>query len=101
MTARRITAAGIVAATLVFALLAYHRRWISDDGLIVVRTVRQILAGHGPTFNVFERAEANTSTVWTYVLVVVAGITRGNTAIVAVVVGGMFAVGGLALAMDA
>jgi arabinofuranosyltransferase len=45
---------------------AWQRRWIADDGLIVLRTVRNLLAGNGPVFNKGERVEANTSTVWTY-----------------------------------
>ncbi|PQM47805.1 Terminal beta-(1-_2)-arabinofuranosyltransferase [Mycobacterium talmoniae] len=47
---------------------AWQRRWISDDGLIVLRTVRNLLAGNGPVFNKGERVEANTSTVWTYLV---------------------------------
>jgi arabinofuranosyltransferase len=58
---------GLVVA--VFAVLAWNRRWMSDDGLIVLRTVRQILAGNGPVFNAGERVESNTSTLWTYLLV--------------------------------
>lgn len=46
---------------------AWQRRWISDDGLIVLRTVRNLLAGNGPVFNEGERVEANTSTAWTYI----------------------------------
>ena len=49
-----------------FAIGAWQRRWIADDGLIVLRTVRNLLAGNGPVFNAGERVEANTSTVWTY-----------------------------------
>ena len=47
---------------------AWQRRWIADDGLIVLRTVRNLLAGNGPVFNAGERVEANTSTVWTYLM---------------------------------
>ncbi|WP_308159918.1 flagellar motor control protein ZomB [Mycolicibacterium goodii] len=47
---------------------AWQRRWIADDGLIVLRTVRNLLAGNGPVFNVGERVEANTSTLWTYLV---------------------------------
>jgi arabinofuranosyltransferase len=47
---------------------AWERRWIADDGLIVLRTVRNLLAGDGPVFNTGERVEANTSTVWTYLI---------------------------------
>ena len=56
------------ATALVFAVLVWNRRWISDDGLIVLRTVRQLVAGHGPVFDVGERVEANTSTLWTALL---------------------------------
>ena len=51
-----------------FAWGAWQRRWIADDGLIVLRTVRNLLAGNGPVFNAGERVEANTSTMWTYVI---------------------------------
>lgn len=54
---------------------AWQRRWISDDGLIVLRTVRNLLAGNGPVFNAGERVEANTSTLWQYVIYVVALFT--------------------------
>ena len=47
---------------------AWQRRWIADDGLIVLRTVRNLIAGNGPVFNAGERVEANTSTVWTYLV---------------------------------
>lgn len=46
----------------------WQRRWIADDGLIVLRTVRNLLAGNGPVFNAGERVEANTSTAWTYLV---------------------------------
>lgn len=49
---------------------AWQRRWIADDGLIVLRTVRNLLAGNGPVFNAGERVEANTSTLWTYLVYV-------------------------------
>src|SRR5262249_28018001 len=49
---------------------SWRRRWIADDGLIVLRTVRNLLAGNGPVFNQGERVEANTSTAWTYLMYV-------------------------------
>ncbi|HEX2284857.1 MAG TPA: terminal beta-(1-_2)-arabinofuranosyltransferase, partial [Mycobacterium sp.] len=55
---------------------AWERRWIADDGLIVLRTVRNLLAGNGPVFNAGERVEANTSTLWTY-LIYVGGLVGG------------------------
>ena len=55
---------------MLFSVGAWQRRWIADDGLIVLRTVRNLLAGNGPVFNAGERVEANTSTAWTYLVCV-------------------------------
>lgn len=72
-----ITAALLGATVLAYGVLIWQRRWISDDGLIFLRTVRQVLEGHGPVFNVGERVEANTSTVWTVVLLGLAVVLPG------------------------
>lgn len=65
----------IPASALVIGVLSlwggFARRWISDDGLIVLRTVRNLEAGNGPVFNVGERVEANTSTLWQYLILAV------------------------------
>ena len=58
----------LVVVAVLFGYGAWQRRWIADDGLIVLRTVRNLLAGNGPVFNAGERVEANTSTVWTYLI---------------------------------
>jgi arabinofuranosyltransferase len=58
----------VAVVALLFGWGTWQRRWIADDGLIVLRTVRNLLAGNGPVFNVGERVEANTSTLWTYLL---------------------------------
>lgn len=63
-----VFAVGVVVSALLMFLGAWERRWIADDGLIVLRTVRNLLAGNGPVFNVGERVEANTSTAWTYIV---------------------------------
>lgn len=60
----------VAVVAVLFGWGGWQRRWIADDGLIVLRTVRNLLAGHGPVFNMGERAEANTSTMWTYLLYV-------------------------------
>jgi arabinofuranosyltransferase len=65
---------GVVVVGGLFAWGAWQRRWIADDGLIVLRTVRNLLAGNGPVFNAGERVEANTSTVWTYLVTLSAWI---------------------------
>lgn len=64
----------VVVVAALFGWGAWQRRWIADDGLIVLRTVRNLLAGNGPVFNAGERVESNTSTVWTYLVTVVAWI---------------------------
>ncbi len=59
---------GIVLTVALFAIGGWQRRWIADDGLIVLRTVRNLMAGNGPVFNEGERVETNTSTAWTYIV---------------------------------
>lgn len=59
---------GVAVVAVLFGWGAWQRRWIADDGLIVLRTVRNLLAGNGPVFNQGERVEANTSTAWTYLM---------------------------------
>lgn len=64
---------GVIVVAL-FAWGGWQRRWIADDGLIVLRTVRNLLAGNGPVFNAGERVEANTSTVWSYLVTLFAWV---------------------------
>jgi arabinofuranosyltransferase len=66
----------VAVVAVLFGWGAWQRRWIADDGLIVLRTVRNLLAGNGPVFNAGERVEANTSTVWSY-LVYLGGLVAG------------------------
>ena len=60
--------AGVAVVVAIFFAGAWQRRWIADDGLIVLRTVRNLIAGNGPVFNAGERVESNTSTLWTYLI---------------------------------
>jgi arabinofuranosyltransferase len=59
-----------------WGVLGWRQRWISDDGLIVARTVREILAGNGPVFNPGERVEADTSVLWTWLLALLTWVSR-------------------------
>jgi len=68
--ARVSLAVSVVCVVVLFGWGAWQRRWIADDGLIVLRTVRNMLAGNGPVFNEGERVEANTSVAWTYLMYV-------------------------------
>lgn len=95
---RATTVAAIVIPTLIFAALVYHRRWMSDDGLIAVRQARETLAGHGPNFTPFERDEVNTSVLWGWALVVMGWILPIGLEHAATLVGGMFAVLGVGVA---
>ena len=97
--ARRITLVAGVLVCALFAVLAFEHRWISDDGMIVVREVRQILAGAGPNYNPFQRDEVDTSPLWSWLLAVFAFIRGGDIAVDAVMLGLVLAVAGLALAI--
>ena len=79
---------------------AWQRRWIADDGLIVLRTIRNLLAGNGPVFNPGERIESNTSTAWTY-LVYVGSVIGGPLRLefVALALALTFSVAGVAMVM--
>lgn len=73
-----VTALSIAVASALFFWGAWQRRWIADDGLIVLRTVRNLLAGNGPVFNMGERVEVNTSAAWTYVVWFFSWLTRAQ-----------------------
>lgn len=95
------TAVGFGVVLAVFAVLVWRRRWMSDDGLIVLRTVRQLLAGAGPVFNEGERVEANTSTLWTYLLALPGLVPGVSLNWAAVVLGLLCSVAGVGFALDA
>ncbi|HET6733457.1 flagellar motor control protein ZomB [Mycobacterium sp.] len=90
----------VLTVAAMFGWGAWQRRWIADDGLIVLRTVRNLLAGNGPVFNAGERVEANTSTVWTY-LIYLGGLIGGPVRLeyVALVLALVLSVAGVVLAM--
>lgn len=85
--ARSLSVTTAFVSTTAIAVIAFvggwRRRWISDDGLIVLRTVRNLLAGNGPVFNAGERVEANTSTLWQYLIFAVAKVTGGDLTTIA------------------
>ncbi|OFL57702.1 hypothetical protein HMPREF2760_07690 [Corynebacterium sp. HMSC065D07] len=75
----------------------FARRWISDDGLIVLRTVRNLEEGNGPVFNAGERVEANTSTLWQYLILLVRWVTNAPLESIAVNLGLVLAVAAMVL----
>lgn len=53
---------------------ALARRWMDDDGFINLRVVRNLLAGDGPVYNVGERVEVFTSSLWIGLLAVLGAL---------------------------
>jgi arabinofuranosyltransferase len=100
VTARISLGLSVVVVAALFGWGAWQRRWIADDGLIVLRTVRNLLVGNGPVFNQGERVEANTSTVWTY-LITLGGWIGGDVQLeyVALAFALVLSVAGVVLAM--
>ncbi|WP_411157783.1 flagellar motor control protein ZomB [Nocardia otitidiscaviarum] len=105
-SARRFTrlsratfAGGIVLAATLFAVGGWQRRWIADDGLIVLRTVRNLLAGNGPVFNAGERVETNTSTAWTYIVWFFSWLTQIRLEYVVLAIALTLSVGAIVFAM--
>lgn len=103
---KRPTAAGgweaavVILPAAAIIVLGYFRRHLSDDGLIYSRAVRQILAGNGPVFNIGERAESSTSTLWQWLLALAGWTTRMDVGQVAVF-GSLLLTGlGFAVALD-
>lgn len=90
---------GAATVTTFFAIGAWQRRWIADDGLIVLRTLRNLFAGNGPVFNAGERVEANTSTAWTYLLWFWAWVTDGQLEYVALWTALVLSVAAIPIAM--
>ncbi len=87
-------------AAIIF-VLGYMRRHVTDDALIYCRTVRQILAGNGPVFNVGERAEASTSSLWQWLLALAGWATRINVEQLAVFGGLLLTSAGFVVALVA
>lgn len=103
LTRRRISGAifgvGVVVTALLFAFGAWERRWIADDGLIVLRTVRNLLAGNGPVFNAGERVETNTSTVWTYLVYAASWLSDARLEYVVLTIAMVLSTAAIVLAM--
>src|SRR5690606_26993149 len=61
-------------------------------------TVRNLLAGNGPVFNAGERVEANTSTLWQYLIYLAALVTDARLEIIALWLALLFTTVALGLA---
>jgi arabinofuranosyltransferase len=97
---RRVLQATLyVSPVAAFVGAGFAHRWITDDGFIYLRIVRQIRAGNGPVFNSGERVEAFTGTLWVAVLAVADMVTPVRLEWLAVLLGLTCGAAGLALAM--
>ncbi|MEV0318950.1 hypothetical protein ACIBKX_05415 [Streptomyces sp. NPDC050658] len=92
-----VRAALCLLPALLVLVAGFRRRWMSDDGHIYVRTVRQILAGNGPVFNAGERAESSTGTLWQWLLAL-AGLPGIDVATAAMYGGLLLTAAGFAFA---
>lgn len=82
-----------------FIFLAWHHRWIVDDGYIFLRVVDMLASGHGPVFNAGERVEAFSSPLWLALLTLADLTVPLRLEWIAVGLGIVLATAGLALAM--
>ena len=87
----------VLLPVLILGVLGWSHRWISDDGLINVRVVRQLVAGHGPVFNVGERVEVGTSALWIYLLAALRVVVPADVGRLAVWSGLVLSMVGIAL----
>ena len=71
MSAANVANVVLVALPVLFLLvMGYRQRWVAEDAFISLRVVDNLLAGHGPVFNVGERVEVYTHPLWVAILTV-------------------------------
>ena len=68
---------------------------MSEDGFILLRVAQNIAAGHGPVWNLGERVEVYTSPLWVTLLALAGSLGVMRLEWIAVLLGLIFAVGGL------
>ena len=68
----------VAAPIVMVAFMGWQQRWVSDDGWINIRVVNQFFAGNGPVFNIGERVEVTTSTLWFWVLLAARWLLPGT-----------------------
>lgn len=62
--------------SVLYFIVLYRTAWISDDAVITLHTVHNLLKGYGPVFNIGERVQAYTHPVWFLLLSIVSFVTR-------------------------
>ncbi len=97
-TGARITAAAAAVPFVVLLVQGWGLRWVADDAFINFRVVDQVAHGNGPVFNVGERVEAYTSTLWLAILWFGSAVLGIQVEWLSVVLGLLLSLGGLAAA---
>ena len=59
-----------------FGVVVIKTAWLSDDALITMRTVDNVVSGYGPRWNVAERVQAYTHPLWMLLLAIPYSVTR-------------------------
>ena len=82
---------------------AWTYRWVDEDAFINFRIVHNLLAGHGPVFNVGERVEVSSDPLWLCLLTMVHAVVPVSLEWTSVVLGlvctaGAFVAAGMAVA---
>ena len=57
-----------------FTYLFINTAWVTEDAFITFRSVNQLLAGHGPVWNLGERVQVYTHPLWYGLLVLTTGL---------------------------
>ena len=65
-----------VAAAIVLTTVCLRSAWVCDDAFITMRTVDNLVQGHGLRWNVAERVQTFTHPLWTFLLVPFYLVTR-------------------------
>ena len=64
------------AALVLCALVLLRHAWVSDDAFITLRTVRNLVEGEGPRWNLHERVQGFTHPLWMLLLSLSYGLSR-------------------------
>ena len=54
---------------------AWVYRWVDEDAFINFRVIHNLLAGHGPVFNIGERVEVDSDPLWMFALALLHAVT--------------------------
>ncbi|MGA2838197.1 MAG: hypothetical protein ABSF84_16525 [Acidimicrobiales bacterium] len=61
----------LVVPVLVLLVASWNYRWVQEDAFINFRIIGNLLAGHGPVYNVGERVEAYSDPLWLFLVALV------------------------------